>query len=115
MSDSEDFTESELWAIETTLKERWPGESIELQQADVDIRLFPEDRELSERPAVVWEHGTTSFVVIKAFDRNYRCQFYYRGYQQYGTGKNEFDDLTDCIVTMLQVHADKEAQDREQA
>ncbi len=115
MSESEDFTDSEMWAIEATLKERWAGENIELQVADVDIRLYPADRELTERPAVVWEHDTTSFVVIKVADKHYRSQFYYRGYQQYGTGKEFFDDITDCVVTTLQVHADKEAMDRDQA
>ena len=42
---------------------------------------------------------------------------YYKGYQQYGTGKSEFDDIADCVTTLLQVHADKESdlsRDKEQ-
>jgi hypothetical protein len=54
-------------------------------------------------------------VSIKVAERAYRSQFYYRGFQQYGTGKPEYDDITDCVVTMLQVHADKEAKDREES
>jgi len=42
------------------------------------------------------------------------ASFYYRGYQQYGTGRCEFDDITDRVVTLLQVHADKEAMNREE-
>ena len=39
----------------------------------------------------------------------YRCRTPgYRGKEQYGTGKSEFDDIADCVVTMLQVRADKE-------
>lgn len=114
-----DFTQSETWVIETTLKERWPKQPIELQLADVDIRMYPDDRELTEVPAIFWQVGEANFVIIKVGDRAYRSQFYYRGFQQYGTGKTEFDDITDCVVTVLQVHADKEAmrneeKDREQ-
>lgn len=114
MSSDLDITEAEKWAVETTLRERWPGRAIELEMADVEIRLFPRDRELVERPALFWQVDDTSFVIIKTGDRAYRSQFYYRGFQQYGTGKSEFDDITDCVVTTLQVHADKEAQNREE-
>jgi len=115
MTQVPDFTEAEQWAVETTLKERWPGQNIEIQPADVEIRMQPQDRELTVCPAVFWEVATTSFGIIKVADKTYRSQFYYRGYQQYGTGKTDYDDITDCVVTMLQVHADKEAKDREES
>lgn len=110
MPEINDFTESETWVINTTLKERWPRETVELQMADVEIKMFPHDRELTVCPAVFWQYDETSFVIIKVGDRAYRSQFYYRGYQQYGTGKQEFDDITDCVTTLLQVHADKESE-----
>lgn len=109
-----DITDAEQWAVETTLKQRWKDKDIDIQLAHVDIRMHPHERELTECPAIVWEVDGTSFVIIKTDDRNYRSQFYYRGYQQYGTGKTDYDDITDCVVTLLQVHADKEATDREQ-
>lgn len=109
-----DITDAEQWAVETTLKERWPKQGIEMQIADVEIRMYPTDRELTACPAMFWEVDKTSFVIVKVAEKTYRCQFYYRGYQQYGTGKSEFDDITDCVVTMLQVHADKETKDREE-
>jgi hypothetical protein len=31
-----DFTETEIWAIETALKQRWPGQNIELQPTAAD-------------------------------------------------------------------------------
>ena len=43
-------------------------------------------------------------------DRTYRNQFYYKSFQQYGTGKSEFDDLADGTTTLLQIRADKEKQ-----
>lgn len=115
MSPVPDFTDAEQWAVETTLKERWPGQSHEIQLADVEIKMYPQDRQLTVCPAIFWEHDKTSFVIVKVAEKTYRSQFYYRGFQQYGTGKTDYDDITDCVVTMLQVHADKEAKDREES
>jgi hypothetical protein len=115
MSTIKDFTDTEQWTVNTTLKERWPKLDIDLQLADVEIKLFPHDRELTICPALFWQVDETSFVIIKTGERTYRTQFYYRGYQQYGTGKSEFDDLADCVTTLLQVHADKETDLRQEA
>lgn len=114
MSSIPDITETEQWVISTTLKERWPNLDIELQLADVEIRMYPGDRELSECPALFWQVDEASFVIIKVAGRVYRCQFYYRGYQQYGSGGKDFDDIADCLVTMLQLHADRETVRKEE-
>ena len=117
MSTISDLTDAEQWAVKTTLKERWPKQDVDLQLADVEIKMFQHDRELTTCPALFWQVGETSFIIIKVGDRTYRSQFYYKGFQQYGTGKPEFDDIADCITTLLQVHADKEkelAQEKEQ-
>lgn len=42
----------------------------------------------------------------KTGEPRYRCQFYYRVRQMYGTGEEEYDDLSECMVTLLQVQAD---------
>ena len=115
MSTIKDFTDTEQRKVKTTLKERWPGQDIELQLADVEIKMFPHHRELTACPALFWQTGETSFVIIKTGERSYRSQFYYRGYQQYGTGKTEYDDIADCVTTLLQVHADKETDLRQEA
>jgi len=104
-----DFSDAEQWTVNTTLKERWPNQDLDIQLADVEIKMYPHERELTVCPALFWQVGETSFVIIKVGDRAYRSQFYYKGFQQYGTGKSEFDDIADCITTLLQVHADKES------
>jgi hypothetical protein len=38
-----DFTETERWVVDTTLKERY-GKAIEVKAADVELRLSPADR-----------------------------------------------------------------------
>jgi hypothetical protein len=63
---------------------------------------------MTECPALFWQDGKANFVVIKVGEGHYRSQFYYRVHQQYGTGIEEYDDLTECIITLLQVQADHE-------
>ncbi len=111
MVDIADISETELWVITTTLKERY-GRDVELQLADAEIRHSPADRELSNCPVVCWQVDSCNFVVFKAGDSAYRCQFFYRGYQQYGTGRHEYDDLAECMVDLLQTQADYAAKER---
>ena len=105
MSIVEDFTASELWIIKTTLDERY-GEAIEPVLADTELRLNACATELTTCPAAYWEHEGCHFIICKSDDSNYRCQFYYRVHQMYGTGVEEYDDLSECIVSLLQVQAD---------
>ncbi len=100
-----DFSEAELWTIETTLQERY-GTPVEVQLADSEIRLSPTDRELTTCPVVYWQHDDCNFVIIKTGDKLYRAQFYYRLHQQFGTGVAEYDDLAECTVSLLQAQAD---------
>jgi hypothetical protein len=111
MADIPDINDTELWVINTTLKERY-GREPQLQLADAEVRLSPADRELSDCPLVYWKVDDCNFVVIKSGEGRYRCQFFYRGYQQYGTGRHEYDDLAECLVDLLQVQADYEAGER---
>jgi hypothetical protein len=105
MSRIENFTESELWIIRTTLEERY-GEPVEPTLGDVELRLNPYGAELTECPAAYWEHEGCHFIVAKTGEPRYRCQFYYRVHKMYGTGVEEYDDLSECVVTLLQVQAD---------
>jgi hypothetical protein len=105
MSAIGNFTDSELWIIRTTLEERY-GKTIEPELADTELRLNPYATELTECPAAYWEDQGCHFIVCKSDNSRYRCQFYYRVHQMYGTGVEEYDDLSECMVTLLQVQAD---------
>ncbi len=108
MAQITDFTKSEIWTIESTLKERWGKENeIELQFADTDIRLHLGDRETTECPAIIWQYDGCNYIIFKTGIQNYRCQFFYKGYQQYGTGVHEYDDIGDCIISLLQIQSDQ--------
>lgn len=114
MSQIADFSDSEMWTIDTTLRERY-GEPVPVELAESEIRLRSSDRELTTCPIAYWERGGCHFVVIKCGDRRYRCQFFYRIHQQYGTGIKEYDDLAECVVTLLQAQADHERDQRSEA
>ncbi len=112
MADIADITESERWIVQTTLKERY-GRDVEIKLADAEIRLHPSDRELSSCPVIFWNDDEgCNFVIFKTGDRRYRCQFFYRVHQQMGTGVDEYDDLAECAVSLLQAQADHVAQER---
>jgi len=111
MAEIADFSDKEQWIVRTTLHERY-GEAKELQLADSEIRLRPSDRELSNCPILYWEQDTCHFVIFKTGDGRYRCQFFYRVYQQLGTGVYEYDDITECVVSLLQGQADHDATER---
>jgi len=102
-----DFSESELWMINSTLRERY-GEPPEVQLAQTELRLDLSRTELSPCPAAYWEVDGCHFIIAKSADKRYRCQFFYREHQMYGTGREEYDDLTECVVTLLQVQADQQ-------
>ncbi|MGF1612325.1 MAG: hypothetical protein ACFCVA_00035 [Gammaproteobacteria bacterium] len=102
-----DFTDTELWLIRTTLKERYRSE-VPLHLADTEISLTSGKDELTACPTVFWDHNRTSFVIIKTGERRYQCQFFGRDLEMLRPDKQEYDDVADCVVTLLQVQADHE-------
>ncbi len=105
-----EFKSNGIWIIESTLKERYAAnDNISLKYADSEIRIDSSDRELTVCPVIFWEHESCSFVIIKTAEKNYRCQFFYRVHQQFGTGINNYDDITECVVTLLQALADRDS------
>jgi hypothetical protein len=112
MTSVPDITDTERWVIKTTLRERY-GRDLELQLADADIRVQPSDRELTSCPVVLWQSDDgCTFVVFKAGERKYRCQFFYKPHKQMGTGIDAYDDLAECAVAVLQAQADYVADQR---
>lgn len=105
MSNVPDFTDAERWMVESALKERY-GKPVEVQLADVELRLLPDDREMTTCPALFWTGEDVAFVLSKVGDNRFRTQFYYSVLEQFGTGHEEFGDLLECVTTVLRVQAD---------
>lgn len=100
-----DFDDHELEIVNTALKARY-GYEVEIQRADSELRLDLNDRELTECPTLFWQVDKVSFVIFKIALERYRCQFFYSIREQYGTGIEEYTDLRNCVITLLQVQAD---------
>ena len=108
MTSIPDFTDAELWTVQDTLKQRYHRE-MTVEAGDAELRLNPYSSTLTPCPLLYWTVDGTNFVVFKVGERRYRAQFFYRVHQQFGTGIDEFDNLAECIVTLLQVEADHAA------
>ncbi len=46
--------------------------------------------------------------MFKVADGRFRCRFFYADADHYGTGRDEYADLADCVKTLLRVQSDHE-------
>ncbi|MDD5364180.1 MAG: hypothetical protein PHR30_02470 [Gallionellaceae bacterium] len=98
-----DFTEVELRLLDVALRERY-GCAVEVQEVETEIRLMPADRELTVCPAVYWEDAERCrFVVSKTALDKFRSMFFWTVKDRFSTGKEEYDNLGDCLVTTLKM------------
>ncbi len=104
----EDFSVRELSLIQDTLKERF-GREIPIEMADSEIRLQPDDRELTLCPVLFWTVEPAHFVLFKTGKSLYRCQFFYRPHEQFGTGVKEYENVGDCVIALLKIQEEQSA------
>ena len=102
-----DFSTEEIQAVNSTLFERFK-KKIETQLADTELRLNPDSSTMTLCPTMYWETDGCHFVVCKMGDEKFHCQFFYGKNEQYGTGIHEYNDIVECIVSLLRVQADHE-------
>jgi hypothetical protein len=91
-----DFTDTELWVIRQAVSERFRKE-VDIQQADAELRLDPGDRELTLCPVVYRCEDKAQFVIFKTGAQTYHNQFFYSVREQYGTGRDEYTDIGECV------------------
>ncbi len=107
-----DFDDGERWLVESCLKERY-GRIVTTQPADVELRIAPGDAQLTACPTLYWEERGAAFVVAKVGGGRWRAMFFYPaepGGEQYGGGRAEYDDLAECVTSVLRAQADHEKQ-----
>ena len=100
-----DFTDTEWQLVSQVLLERY-SRLVPLQSADVELQLDPAGGTLTTCPALYWNELGAEFIVAKVADQRYRCQFFYSAGEQFGTGRDVYENLGDCVTTLLQVQAD---------
>ena len=92
MSTVPDFSDTNVWIIQTTVNERYCGE-VTLERGVVEIRRPTDECVLITCPVFYRPGAWCEIAIIKAGAGSYRSQFYYRGYEMFGTGQVEYDDL----------------------
>jgi len=102
--------DAERWAVESDLRARF-GRRVDTELAEVELKLAPQDGYLTACPTLYWEARGAAFVISKVAEGRYRTMFYYLADfnpEQYGTGRPEYDDLIECVTTVLRLQADHE-------
>lgn len=100
-----EFTDAEFQLVSQTLLERY-GRLIPIQSAEVELLLDPTHAQPTPCPALYWNELGAEFIVAKAGEQRYRCQFFYSENEIFGTGRDVYDNLGDCVTVLLQVQAD---------
>nr|VFK32026.1 MAG: hypothetical protein BECKMB1821I_GA0114274_10299 [Candidatus Kentron sp. MB]VFK75674.1 MAG: hypothetical protein BECKMB1821H_GA0114242_102839 [Candidatus Kentron sp. MB] len=105
MTQIPDFTDDEIRIIQSAVNERYRKE-VHLELADTECKLDPATTMLTSCPTVFWRERDANFVIIKTAMERYRCQFFGRDLDMYGTGREEYEDVTECAMNLLQAQAD---------
>ncbi len=100
-----DFTDSEFQLVSQILLERY-SRLVPLQSADVELQLDPASETLTTCPSLYWNELGAEFIVSKLANQRFRCQFFYSADEQFGTGRDFYDNLGDCVTNVLQIQAD---------
>jgi hypothetical protein len=100
-----DFTDSKFQLVNQILLERY-SRLVPLQAADVELQLDPDSTTLTTCPSLYWNELGPEFVVSKLADQRFRCQFFYSVDEQFGIGRDFYDNLGDCVTNVLQIQAD---------
>ena len=98
------FSEIERETISSLLRKRY-GKNVSFEEVECELDLGSGPQPF---PAIYWFERGANFVLVKARGK-YRSQFFYTEADHYGTGRMEYDDLEDCVKTLLQVQADHES------
>ena len=107
MSQIPDFTAAEHRLVEALLERRY-GTRVAIELADSELVLDRSQDKMTVCPTLYWSQRGAHFVVFRTAVDRYRCQFFYTDADHYGTGRDDYDDLGTCVLTLLQVQADHE-------
>ena len=101
-----DFSDAERQLVASLLEQRY-GRTVETELADSELQLDAEAQRTS-CPTLYWAERGAHFVVCKVAGDRYHCQFFYTDAEQFGTGRNEYGDLGECVLALLRVQSDHE-------
>ena len=100
-----DFTDNGLWVVRSTLKERY-GKEVEPQYADTEVMLGSGVEGMTWCPTLFWSARGANFAAVKTGPRRNKAYFYFHPEHQLGTGIDSYDEIGECVVSVLQVETD---------
>jgi len=107
---STDFSGREWQLVHELLQHRY-GARVELDPIEVDVAAGAgADGEPASCPGLHWCERGAHFVVVRTGDAAWRGQYFYDDDTLRGPGDRLFDDLGDCVTTLLRLQADDERQ-----
>ena len=109
MSNILDFTEVEHKRVSGLLFEHY-AKLIPIQLADSELQLGGVSEQLILCPTLYWNERGAHFILCKVAADRFWCQFFYSEAEQFDTGRDEYDNLENCVLTLLQVQSDHERQ-----
>lgn len=105
-----EIDDAERWVVESALRERY-GRRVATELAETELRILPGDETLTACPTLYWEERGAAFVIVKVAEGRWRAMFFYPQdeiEEQFGAGRAEYDDLLDCVTSVLRAQADHE-------
>lgn len=102
-----EFTNAENKLVAQTLSERYADE-VALEAVEVELQIDPASPVHTACPALYWQYETIEFIVCKLAAGRFACSFFNEDGEQFGTGRRDYDNLGDCVVSLLQVQAQHE-------
>ena len=102
-----EFSRNDLALVATTLHERY-GHEVAIEAVEVELAPEPDARTATPWPALYWQQRGAEFVVVKLGPDCFRPRFFYANGEQFGTGRDDYANLGDCLISVLQVQADDE-------
>lgn len=102
-----EFDATQLDTVQRLLDARY-RQPVDMECVEVELALSPEARRPTACPALYWRQRGAHFVVCRVAEQGYRGQFFYVESEQFGTGRDTYDDLGDCVAELLRVQSDHE-------
>ena len=100
-----DYTDEEVVAIRTVLKQRYKQE-IETFLADCEVQADPAKDDLIERPAIFWQAHNCNFVVVKMAEDRFEGHYFYRPDEHIASSQQTYTNAVNCTIALLQSQAD---------
>jgi len=104
-----ELTETELHLVDGLLQRRY-GRAVSVEIAESELQMGPGAAAPVVCPTIYWSERGAQFVVCKLAAGRYRGMFFYTDAEQYGTGREEYEVLEDCVTSLLRVQSDHERQ-----